>query len=793
MNPDTATYIPHSSKSEIWGYRMLVAAVFLAQLVFLPTNFIALDLVKTTVIVCAIAISAVLCAWTAWKERKMSVMPGIISWPAVVVVLSAILSAIAVRPMSQAFFGQGFEIDTVGFIIILFVAMRLSYAYVVRQPDRAVGLFAAVVMPFFILEAFHALRFIFGSGFATLGILQSLTSTVLGSWYSLTLYGAIVSIISISALVFLPLSRGMKAGYGIAAAAGFVGALLVNDVRVWGAGALVFLGLAAYAALSRPRGEGNMVRAWASRISWLPVAAFVVFAILAFRSGTIAGPVISAINGGYSEIQLPWQQTLDVGAGAIKDSPITGSGPNRFVKSYIAHKPALVNQTDAWSVEFTSGFGLIPTFFVTQGLIGIIAWIIFFVFFGIAGARAFKRMPADPRARFVIVSSYAVSLLLWLMLLISLQPHAIVLLAFVMSGIFVGASVSYGALSGRTSAFEGRTGMYARYSVGAAAIVIALIGIVYAKDAVALSYFGAGAKALSGGANPSIADRDFATALSLENSDVFWQARVEAGIAAAQKIIASVSSSSSASTTQAAASSVTAIINTSLGYSDKAIAYDPSNYYNYISKARISTLAASINMANAYDVAVSSYAQAIRLDQQNPSIYLSLAQLQAQTNHLPDALQTLGAALQVKSNYLDAVYLLSQVEAAQGNVKDAITAANVAIQINPQSPLLYFQLGLLEYNAADYAAAATALEKAINIQADYSNARYFLGLSYARLNRTADAVDQFAQLSATNPDNQTVQSILTALRSGKSIFTPASAPAAGAAKAPKLPLKQKGQ
>ena len=198
-------------------------------------------------------------------------------------------------------------------------------------------------------------------------------------------------------------------------------------------------------------------------------------------------------------------------------------------------------------------------------------------------------------------------------------------------------------------------------------------------------------------------------------------------------------------------------------------------------------------MANAYDVAVSSYAQAIRLDQQNPSIYLSLAQLQAQTNHLPDALQTLGAALQVKSNYLDAVYLLSQVEAAQGNVKDAITAANVAIQINPQSPLLYFQLGLLEYNAADYAAAATALEKAINIQADYSNARYFLGLSYARLNRTADAVDQFAQLSATNPDNQTVQSILTALRSGKSIFTPASAPAAGAAKAPKLPLKQKGQ
>jgi Flp pilus assembly protein TadD len=102
-------------------------------------------------------------------------------------------------------------------------------------------------------------------------------------------------------------------------------------------------------------------------------------------------------------------------------------------------------------------------------------------------------------------------------------------------------------------------------------------------------------------------------------------------------------------------------------------------------------------------------------------------------------------------------------------------------------------LGLLEYNNAAYGDAASALEKAVTIQPDYSNARYFLGLSYARLGRTKDALTQFSQLAVTNPDNQTVASAITALESGKSLFAPVSTPAAAAAKSPKLPIKEKIQ
>lgn len=785
-----------TERTEKWAYRLLLAAVLLVPLVFLPTTYVASDIIKACIIVCVAVISVILYALAAMKEKKIRLLPKAMSWSATAVAISAVISALAVHPIGKSFFGQGFEVDTAGFIVVLFVFLCLTYHAVLRQQERAVGIYMVAAISFFILELFHILRFVFGQGFASLGILSSLTSTVLGSWYALAAYAVFILIIAISALTFLPLARGMKVWYSVAAIASFIASFLINDMRLWSIAALVFFGLALYVTFSRPRPQGGVVSAWLKRIAWLPTIALVISAILAWQGAAIAGPTIGAIGAGYSELRLPWQMTLDVGAGAIKDNPLLGAGPNRFTQAYIAHKPAGVNATDAWSVEFNTGSGLIPTLFVTQGLLGIVTWIIFFVFFGIFGARALRFVGSgrgDPRSRFIVISSYAASMFLWLVLLVSVQPQAMVLLAFVATGAFFGSAVGSGALNGSVISFEGRYSRIAPYFLWLVIIVAAFWGVIYAKDAIAMSYFGAGVKALNVSGSPSAADTDFSKALALDNSDVFWQARAEAGIAAAQKVASSVTSASSASTTQAVATQVAAIINQSLIYAGNAVVYDPFNYYNYVSEARVSSLAASINMANAYDAAVKTYTQAINLNPQNPQLYLNLAQLQAQSNKLPDALQTLGVALQVKSNYLDAIYLLSQVEAAQGNLKDAITAAQVAIQINPQSPILFFQLGLLDYSNAAYADAATALEKAVGLQSDYANAQYFLGLSYARLNRTDDAITQFEKLAVTNPGNQTVASIINALQSGRSLFVPATAPAAAATKAPKLPLKEKGQ
>jgi len=166
--------------------------------------------------------------------------------------------------------------------------------------------------------------------------------------------------------------------------------------------------------------------------------------------------------------------------------------------------------------------------------------------------------------------------------------------------------------------------------------------------------------------------------------------------------------------------------------------------------------------------------------------------MQASHNQLDLAVQTIGAALQVKQNYLDAVYLLSQIKAAQGNLNDAIVAAQFATELNPNNALLQFQLGLLQYNGGDYTRAASTLEKAASLQPNYANAQYFLGLSYARIGKNAEAIAQFEALAATNPESQEVAVILSTLKEGKSLFAPAS-PSADAARPEKKstpPLKE---
>jgi predicted O-linked N-acetylglucosamine transferase (SPINDLY family) len=362
-----------------------------------------------------------------------------------------------------------------------------------------------------------------------------------------------------------------------------------------------------------------------------------------------------------------------------------------------------------------------------------------------------------------------------------------------MTGIWLGSSMAYGYLSPLALPRPGRSSRFFPALVCVLSAVAAVWGIIFIKDTAALAYFAKGLQALSVANDPVSADNDFRMSVTLNPMDIYWQGRAEASLAMARALLASLNSSSDASTTQAAASRTMALGNQASQYAAKAVAADPTNYYNYVSEARVAELATSLKMQNGYQAGVQAYSTAIALNPGNPSLYLSLARLEVSQNQLDAALQTIGASLQVKNNYLDAVFLLTQVEAAKGNLPDAITAARFAIGLNDANPLLYFELGLLQYVSKDYADAAVTLAQAVKLQPDYANAQYFLGLSYAQLNRIPDAAAQFEQLSVSNPGNQEVALILANLRAGKSPFAGATPPASTAPEkrsSPPIPEKK---
>jgi tetratricopeptide (TPR) repeat protein len=792
-----------SSRLDSTVFYLLLAAAFLAPVAFWPSQYFAIESVKTLVIGLLTTVALVLASIIALKRKEIKLPPKAMTWIGALTALSILVSSIVSGHFMKSFFGQGFELGAGAFLITLLGAGLVAFIVVSRRTDRAIVLYTGMMAAFILLWVIQILRVFTGAGFLSLGILNSVTSSLIGNWFSFGILTAVIAVIAFTGIYFLRLTKRMKIAYWVLFAAAIIALLIVNSHQVWQALTLVFLGLSIYLTSQRARPQGGAVGAFFRRLAWVPVIACIVSAIFVWQGVTILGPMVTKLDAGYTEIVMPWRMTMDVAAGQLKDAPVFGAGPNRFTQAFLNYKPAVINTTDAWGVEFNSGFGLIPTFLVTEGFVGLVTWLLFFIFFGIFGVRSLRGLirtdgpsvaeSERPYARFVIVSSYAAAALIWITEFIYVPSHAIVFLGFVMTGIWLGASVAYGRLTPVTLA--SREGAPRRAIVPVLSIVTLLIalflGVTFLKNTIALGYFAGGVKTLTTTAKPVLADQSFAKAVVLNPLDIYWQARAEANISMANQLLSTITATSTASTSAAVVAQAGQIVNDAVGYTNNAIKEDPTNYNNYVSQARVAELATAMKMQQGYESAVTAYKNAIALNPGNPSLYLSLGQLAASQQKYQDAIQAIGAALQVKSNYLDAVYLLSQVEAAAGNLNDAITAAQFAIQLNPTEPLLQFQLGLLEYNKPDYAAAETAFAAALKLSPDYANAQYFFGLTEARLGKTAQAIDVFSKLAQTNPNNNEIQVILQALRAGKPLF--ASGPQQQAARPEKRttpPLKQ---
>ena len=495
---------------------------------------------------------------------------------------------------------------------------------------------------------------------------------------------------------------------------------------------------------------------------------------------------------------MPWQLTLDVTTDKIKVDPLFGAGPNRFGTQFLLNKPLILNPSNYWNAEFNNGFGYLSSFVATQGIVGSILWIIFFVFFFILGIRGLSRVK-DELARFSIVSSFFTSAFLWITLFVFNPSQPIIFLAFISTGLLIASLGSEGLLSAKE--YNLVENIKCRRITNAISIVIVILLVlwtmVYIKKFVALTYFQNGLNTIniSGNNGVATAESNFKKALLWDKSDVYYQVISGIDIMKVNAIIQQLQADSQKdpkNVNQDLVKQVNILIGEAASSTANAIKIDPTNYYNYTSSAKVAELETSLQITGAYENAKAAYTSALMYNPYSPALYLSLAQLEASSNKLDEAQKYIGTALQLKQNYTEAIFLLSQIQVNQGKLKEAITSAQVLTQINPDNSMLFFQLGFLYYNDKNYDAAATALQQAVDLNNQYANARYFLGLSLARLNKTPEAITQFEEIAKTNPDNQEVAAILANLRAGKTPFTDAKSPEdSKPEKRSTLPVKEK--
>ena len=111
--------------------------------------------------------------------------------------------------------------------------------------------------------------------------------------------------------------------------------------------------------------------------------------------------------------------------------------------------------------------------------------------------------------------------------------------------------------------------------------------------------------------------------------------------------------------------------------------------------------------------------------------------------------------------------MIAVVLQRQGEIDQAIAKLEESQKMNPRDTGISFQLGVLYFQTGKYEQARAALESTVKLAENYSNAMYFLGLTYDKLNNKPKALEQFQKVSELNPDNADVKKIVSNLQAGK--------------------------
>lgn len=759
---------------------ILLITIILSSVIFSTTNQAPLDSIKTITIFSGVLISGILLVVSLFSKRVLYVPKHLSILAASVIVLSTIISSFLSGSRMKSFFGQGFELGTASFTLLMFFLLFLVIQLVYRNKERLYFIYSSFFVGFMLLMVFHIVR-LFDSSLLSFGVFNSTISSLIGRWTDLGVYSGLIFIISFLTLNIVSTTGIRKLFVWVLFVLSLLSLVIVNNPVIWMVLSVVSISYLVYHYKYCSKTDKS------SKLSIPTLIISVLFVVLTFWGSTILSPITKTLNVQQGDINLPWQLALDISSETIKQKPLFGAGPNRFVNEFLLNKPRELNQTLFWNVDFANGYSYVTNFIITNGLIGIIAWVIFLVLLLVLGIKSLNKHNSES-GRFSLVSAFFGSLFVWLMLCLYNPSHYIVLVAFILIGLLISTTSSLSLVSVK----EFRKGIAILSSI----IIIVLFVWLFSqvKKAVALSYFQSGINQLSSSGSKDIdkIEDTFLKATKWDNSDVFYQALSEVNIMRVNELTQKLQAQNSKTPDQETVKKIGDLISKAVGYSNKAIEADPTNHYNYVSLARISELATTLQIPNAYENAKVSYANAISLNPYNPALYLSLARLEASKNNINDAQKYIGSALQLKQNLIEAIFFLAQLQVSQGQIKEAITSVQVATQINPNDPLLFFQLGFLYYNDRNYLGSVDALSKAVTLNDQYANARYFLGLSYARLGKNIEAIQQFEKLLETNSDNQEVQFILTNLKSGKSPFADVKPPVDNKPETRKtLPVKEK--
>jgi tetratricopeptide (TPR) repeat protein len=161
-----------------------------------------------------------------------------------------------------------------------------------------------------------------------------------------------------------------------------------------------------------------------------------------------------------------------------------------------------------------------------------------------------------------------------------------------------------------------------------------------------------------------------------------------------------------------------------------------------------------------FNDAVTSYKQAIQLQDDNLESWLGLVRAQISAELITDATSTFKLALERFPNEARLKVVYAEMLLTHADTGDRATTSRAeqmlkqAITDDPANPEAFLELGKIELNDGRLAEACQHLERAVKLSPQNNDAHFVLWRAYRGLNRTADAARElktFQRLKETRP------------------------------------------
>jgi len=753
---------------------------FLLPIFFLPNVPSILELNKQMLLIALGGIAFL--AWTgklAW-EGRIRVKKNFLLVPVVVLLLvfslNTILSVYRDQSMWGTFGTESLSLVTIIALVALFLVVTNNF----DTKKKVSGLLLALIASTFFASSYAILQMFGKFIFKNPALAQSSFNSV-GSVYAFSAFvGAVLILAIAAALEKQPMAIKIAL---IVFSALFVFILVTVNFRTtlvaFLVGMAVLLGLAIITSGSEEKNRALILP--------MVVLTLILLATLIGRNSSIVKVQLPV------EVGLSQSASYDVAKSAWKDKFLLGSGLSTYDLAYLKGKPSEINLTNFWTVKFNEAASRFFTLATTTGFLGTAA-----VLFLIGSVLAYmfsslvRIFGKKGEGTYILIGVTAMWIYLTILQFVYASNISLDFAWWIATAAFVVLT---------TLVFQKKEEIISETSSPRVSLVLSFVFVVIIvgfisliflegqKYAAAMAYNKALASDTQGGNLEDLVGK-LGRVVNLDPSRDLYHRNLSVALFAL--LNQKVSDKGIANLSENDRAEISNLYFAAEEQASVAINLNPKNPDNLVQLAQINQNVIG-SKDGADEAAVKAYRDALNLSPKDPSIYYQIGQVyllmadletaksagqqqgQSRQTQLPAkakenivlARQSFEKAVGEKSNYIPAQFMIAVCLGRLGEIDQAIAKLEESKKMNPQDVGILFQLGVFYYKAEKYDPARAELEQAVKLAETYSNARYFLGLAYDKLNDRKSALEQFKKVVELNPDNEDVKKIVSNLESGK--------------------------